>query len=420
MTRKRVGSGPARGLLRDLRALQRPRRHRPRRPGRRERRRQRPDGGTGGSGTAAAAAAAAQRLGGGGAGDGGASAPPPAPAAATRVGRRGEAGGRRTPSGPTAGPDRRGGRTRRPLRASRRPSADEDDAPRTSRPGAGREARRPRLEPSVGREPAASPRHRAGRPTPTPSEPADAGRAGAEPRRRGRRAAPAAGAADAGDADGARAGAAPAGAGTGRDRAVAARPGRRRRRAARPSRRPAVAGRVGAASDAGRVATRRPRGLAGRAAEPVVCSLGAPTVGVRVADCGRSPRARATRRRESEFHVYAIVRAGGRQEKVAVGDVLDHRQGQRRGRRQLELTAAARSSTATTVTSDAGKLAKVTVTAEVVKPAKGPKITHHEVQEQDRLPEASGSPSAPDPGQDHRHRRLSGLAIPADSAEGRH
>jgi large subunit ribosomal protein L21 len=71
--------------------------------------------------------------------------------------------------------------------------------------------------------------------------------------------------------------------------------------------------------------------------------------------------------------VYAIVRAGGRQEKVAVGDVLT-----------IDRVDGAAGSTVAlpavllvdgdTVTSDAAQLAQVTVTAEVVAAAKGPKI----------------------------------------------
>ncbi|MBK9475621.1 MAG: 50S ribosomal protein L21 [Tetrasphaera sp.] len=72
--------------------------------------------------------------------------------------------------------------------------------------------------------------------------------------------------------------------------------------------------------------------------------------------------------------MYAIVRAGGRQEKVSVGDVL-----------LIDPTGAAVGESielrpvllvdGSSVTSDASKLAKISVTAEVVKPAKGPKIT---------------------------------------------
>ena len=72
--------------------------------------------------------------------------------------------------------------------------------------------------------------------------------------------------------------------------------------------------------------------------------------------------------------MYAIVRAGGRQEKVSVGDVLiiDKVSGQPGD--SIELTPILLVD-GTTVTSEAGKLAKVKVTAEVVKPTKGPKIT---------------------------------------------
>ncbi|WP_090032878.1 50S ribosomal protein L21 [Cellulomonas marina] len=71
--------------------------------------------------------------------------------------------------------------------------------------------------------------------------------------------------------------------------------------------------------------------------------------------------------------VYAIVKAGGRQEKVAVGDVV-----------VVDRLAAATGETVqlpalllvdgATVTSDADALAKVTVTAEVVRDERGPKI----------------------------------------------
>jgi large subunit ribosomal protein L21 len=71
--------------------------------------------------------------------------------------------------------------------------------------------------------------------------------------------------------------------------------------------------------------------------------------------------------------VYAIVRAGGRQEKVSVGDVLT-----------VDLLAGDPGSTVelkplllvdgSSVTSAASALATATVTAEIVEPAKGPKI----------------------------------------------
>ena len=71
--------------------------------------------------------------------------------------------------------------------------------------------------------------------------------------------------------------------------------------------------------------------------------------------------------------MYAIVRAGGRQEKVSVGDVLiiDKVSGKAGDSIDLVPLLVVDGST---VTSDADKLAKVSVKAEVVKAAKGPKI----------------------------------------------
>ena len=72
--------------------------------------------------------------------------------------------------------------------------------------------------------------------------------------------------------------------------------------------------------------------------------------------------------------MYAIVRAGGRQEKVSVGDVLIIDKVKGGVGDSIDLTPLLVVD-GSSVTSDAAKLAKVTVTAEVVKPAKGPKIT---------------------------------------------
>jgi large subunit ribosomal protein L21 len=72
--------------------------------------------------------------------------------------------------------------------------------------------------------------------------------------------------------------------------------------------------------------------------------------------------------------VYAIVKAGGRQEKVSVGDiVVMDRVGAQAGD-TVELPAILLVD-GEKVTSDAKKLAKVKVTAEVVRDQKGPKIT---------------------------------------------
>ncbi|MDP9395735.1 MAG: 50S ribosomal protein L21 [Actinomycetota bacterium] len=72
--------------------------------------------------------------------------------------------------------------------------------------------------------------------------------------------------------------------------------------------------------------------------------------------------------------MYAIVRAGGRQEKVAVGDVLviDRVAGEAGSTVQLPALLVVDEGQ---VTSDAAALAGVTVTAEVVAATKGPKIT---------------------------------------------
>ncbi|NLW98402.1 MAG: 50S ribosomal protein L21 [Actinomycetales bacterium] len=72
--------------------------------------------------------------------------------------------------------------------------------------------------------------------------------------------------------------------------------------------------------------------------------------------------------------MYAIVRAGGRQEKVSVGDTLIIDKVSASTGDSIDLTPLLVVD-GTTVTSDASKLAKVSVKAEVLGPAKGPKIT---------------------------------------------
>ncbi|RFA08816.1 50S ribosomal protein L21 [Subtercola boreus] len=71
--------------------------------------------------------------------------------------------------------------------------------------------------------------------------------------------------------------------------------------------------------------------------------------------------------------VYAVVRAGGRQEKVEVGTIvtLDRIKGDKDGNIQL---AAVLLVDGSTITSDSAKLAKVKVTAEVLEDLRGPKI----------------------------------------------
>lgn len=71
--------------------------------------------------------------------------------------------------------------------------------------------------------------------------------------------------------------------------------------------------------------------------------------------------------------VYAVVRAGGRQEKVEVGTVvvLDRVKAGEDGIIQLTPVLLVDGDT---VTTDAKKLAKVTVTAEVLGDLRGPKV----------------------------------------------
>ncbi|HET7304050.1 MAG TPA: 50S ribosomal protein L21 [Segeticoccus sp.] len=72
--------------------------------------------------------------------------------------------------------------------------------------------------------------------------------------------------------------------------------------------------------------------------------------------------------------MYAIVRAGGRQEKVSVGDVLFIDQVKGAAGDSIDLTPLLLVD-GSTVTSDGDTLAKASVRAEVVGPGKGPKIT---------------------------------------------
>lgn len=72
--------------------------------------------------------------------------------------------------------------------------------------------------------------------------------------------------------------------------------------------------------------------------------------------------------------VYAIVRSGGTQQKVAVGDVVDIDLTKRSEGDSLELPVVLYVD-GDSVTSAADELAKVSVTAEVLGRTKGPKIT---------------------------------------------
>ncbi|MDO5048503.1 MAG: 50S ribosomal protein L21 [Actinomycetaceae bacterium] len=72
--------------------------------------------------------------------------------------------------------------------------------------------------------------------------------------------------------------------------------------------------------------------------------------------------------------VYAIVKAGGRQEKVTVGDVVvvDKLAGEPGDTVELQPLMVVDGDK---VTSDVSELGNVKVTAEIVAPAKGPKIS---------------------------------------------
>ncbi|THG35226.1 50S ribosomal protein L21 [Glaciibacter flavus] len=71
--------------------------------------------------------------------------------------------------------------------------------------------------------------------------------------------------------------------------------------------------------------------------------------------------------------VYAVVRAGGRQEKVEVGTIvtMDRIKADKNGNVELAPVLLVDGDT---ITSDLESLAKVTVTAEVVEDLRGPKI----------------------------------------------
>ncbi|MET9022821.1 50S ribosomal protein L21 [Actinopolymorpha sp. NPDC004070] len=71
--------------------------------------------------------------------------------------------------------------------------------------------------------------------------------------------------------------------------------------------------------------------------------------------------------------MYAIVRSGGRQHKVAVGDVLEVNRLAEQTGSTVQLPAVLVVD-GESVTSDAAALGRVSVTAEVLGAAKGPKI----------------------------------------------
>ena len=74
--------------------------------------------------------------------------------------------------------------------------------------------------------------------------------------------------------------------------------------------------------------------------------------------------------------MYAVVRTGGKQHRVAVGDELEVERLPQAAGESLNLPALLVVDGAT-VTTNADALSQVEVTAEVVGPAKGPKIRIH-------------------------------------------
>ncbi|EWC61911.1 LSU ribosomal protein L21p [Actinokineospora spheciospongiae] len=74
--------------------------------------------------------------------------------------------------------------------------------------------------------------------------------------------------------------------------------------------------------------------------------------------------------------MYAIVKTGGKQYKVAVGDVVEVEKLEGTPGAELNLTAVLVVD-GTDVTTDADALAKVSVTGKVVEQTKGPKIRIH-------------------------------------------
>ena len=75
--------------------------------------------------------------------------------------------------------------------------------------------------------------------------------------------------------------------------------------------------------------------------------------------------------------MYAIVRTGGHQHRVAVGDTLQVNRLTAAPGESVTLPAVLLVDDAGTVTSEAAKLAAARVTAEIVEHGKGPKIVIH-------------------------------------------
>ena len=103
--------------------------------------------------------------------------------------------------------------------------------------------------------------------------------------------------------------------------------------------------------------------------------------------------------------MYAIVRSGGRQHKVAVGDIVEvDRISTGKVGDTVELSTLLVVD-GDAVTSDPWVLAGIKVQAEIVDHHKGDEDRHPALQEQDRLPPSSGPPPAVHGDQGHRHPR---------------
>ena len=110
--------------------------------------------------------------------------------------------------------------------------------------------------------------------------------------------------------------------------------------------------------------------------------------------------------------MYAIVKTGGKQYKVAVGDVVEVEKLDGPVGTELTLPALLLVDGDDVIT-DAAALASASVTAEGRRADQGPEDPDSQVQEQDRLPQAPGPPSAADAGAGHRHHEVGGDAAMA-------
>ena len=107
--------------------------------------------------------------------------------------------------------------------------------------------------------------------------------------------------------------------------------------------------------------------------------------------------------------MYAIVKTGGKQYKVAVGDVVTVEKLVGEPGASIALPAILLVD-GEEVTTDAAALAKVSVTGEIVGAGQGSEDPDPQVQEQDRLPQADRAPAEAVADQGHRHRERKEVA----------